>query len=288
VTFALLIVVGAMPPVRTQLAPVGHLVVGAFEPSTVLAEVPPPRSAPKPVKKPAGAGRSQPVKRPGTPGSPVPPAKPPAQPAAQVMEVGTTELNVRTDPSTNRPPAGHLNYGDKVTVVSVANGWSKLDNGTYVSSAYLYEPGKRPPLCVRPAAAFISSTYGDTAGRAAPHKGVDFGGHPGENVFGRPIYAARGGIVKFAGFADPSGFGAYVEIEVDGGRGQVDIYGHIESWSVHSGDPVRTGQVIATIGNRGGASHGAHLHYAVEATGHFDYIDPRPILVACGVDLYHG
>ena len=49
----------------------------------------------------------------------------------------TTALNVRTGPSTSYTRVKTLNSGAKVCVVSTSNGWSKLNDGTYVSAKYL-------------------------------------------------------------------------------------------------------------------------------------------------------
>jgi hypothetical protein len=46
-------------------------------------------------------------------------------------------LNVRKGPGTSYAKAGMIHRGDAVKVVSIANGWAKLDNGTYVASKYI-------------------------------------------------------------------------------------------------------------------------------------------------------
>ena len=46
-------------------------------------------------------------------------------------------LNVRKGPGTSYAKAGMIHRGDTVKVVSIANGWAKLDNGTYVASKYI-------------------------------------------------------------------------------------------------------------------------------------------------------
>ena len=49
----------------------------------------------------------------------------------------TTALNVRSGPGTNYKKLKTLSTGAKVCVASTSNGWSKLNDGTYVSASYL-------------------------------------------------------------------------------------------------------------------------------------------------------
>lgn len=46
-------------------------------------------------------------------------------------------LNVRKGPSTSYGKNGMIHRGDVVKVVEIANGWAKLDNGTYVCAKYI-------------------------------------------------------------------------------------------------------------------------------------------------------
>lgn len=47
-----------------------------------------------------------------------------------------TYLNVRKAPATGAV-VGQLHNGDHVNVVSITNGWAKLDNGLYISASYI-------------------------------------------------------------------------------------------------------------------------------------------------------
>lgn len=47
-----------------------------------------------------------------------------------------TYLNVRKAP-TNGTIVGALHNGDRVSVISISNGWAKLDNGNYISAGYI-------------------------------------------------------------------------------------------------------------------------------------------------------
>ncbi|MFW0873011.1 peptidoglycan DD-metalloendopeptidase family protein [Rhodococcoides corynebacterioides] len=88
------------------------------------------------------------------------------------------------------------------------------------------------------------------------HQGIDLAG-----PIGTPIYAAADGVVRDAGPA--SGFGQWVVLDhQQDGRTFSTVYGHIDSFSVAAGQPVRAGQVIATLGNRG-ESTGPHLHFEI-------------------------
>lgn len=56
------------------------------------------------------------------------------------MVTATPSLTVRSNPGTNYPPVGSLDYGDIVRVLSVSDGWAKIANGStngYVSTTYL-------------------------------------------------------------------------------------------------------------------------------------------------------
>lgn len=53
-----------------------------------------------------------------------------------------SDVNIRTGPGTNYTIVGTLNYGTKVYVYSISNGWAKIAVGgfyRYVSSDYLRE-----------------------------------------------------------------------------------------------------------------------------------------------------
>lgn len=49
----------------------------------------------------------------------------------------TTSVNMRAGPSTSNKIVKTISTGTKVCVVSTSNGWSKLNNGNYISSKYL-------------------------------------------------------------------------------------------------------------------------------------------------------
>jgi murein DD-endopeptidase MepM/ murein hydrolase activator NlpD len=106
---------------------------------------------------------------------------------------------------------------------------------------------------VRPAVGRFTSGFGGRWG--VTHYGVDIA-----NAIGTPIYAMTDGVVEESGPA--SGFGMWVVVRhPDGER---TVYGHVNRSYVTKGQPVRAGEHIADIGNRG-FSTGPHLHFEVWA-----------------------
>jgi murein DD-endopeptidase MepM/ murein hydrolase activator NlpD len=89
------------------------------------------------------------------------------------------------------------------------------------------------------------------------HKGVDFGA-----VSGTPIQAAGEGLVEVAGWN--GGYGNYVRLRH--GNGYATAYAHMTRINVKSGQRVRQGQIIGTVGSTG-SSTGPHLHYEVLLQG---------------------
>lgn len=132
-----------------------------------------------------------------------------------------------------------------------------------------------PPPAVRPVAGAISSNYGTRWG--SMHSGVDFA-----DQLGAPIHAVSGGNVVEAGPA--SGFGQWVRVLHDDGT--TGVYGHVNDMYVQQGQRVDTGDVIATVGNRGQSS-GPHLHLEIWDQGG-NKMDPSPWMAAKGVPLEWG
>lgn len=131
------------------------------------------------------------------------------------------------------------------------------------------EEAARPKTCL-PAHGTFTSGFGARWGTT--HYGIDIA-----NAIGTPIYAASDGTVIDAGPA--SGFGLWVRIQL--ADGTIQVYGHMNSFSVSKGQKVKCGQQIAVIGERGQAT-GPHLHFEVWQNG-TTKIDPRPWLAARGV-----
>lgn len=90
-----------------------------------------------------------------------------------------------------------------------------------------------------------------------PHDGIDLAAPKGT-----PVRTAGAGKVVFAG--EQRGYGLLVII--DHGGDLVTLYAHNNDLRVRAGQDVRSGQVIATVGESGRTS-GPHLHFEVRRSG---------------------
>jgi len=109
---------------------------------------------------------------------------------------------------------------------------------------------------------WVSSLFGyrtdPMSKRRTMHRGVDFAGRIGLNV-----YASGDGVVVRTKVSR-TGFGK--EVQVDHGFGYVTRYGHMNSILVHRGQEIKRGSIIGTLGSTG-KSTGPHLHYEVRHYG---------------------
>jgi hypothetical protein len=109
---------------------------------------------------------------------------------------------------------------------------------------------------------WISSVFGyrtdPMSKKRAMHRGVDFAGRVGLNV-----YATGDGVV-IRTRVSRAGFGN--EVLIDHGFGYVTRYGHLNSILVHTGQKIKRGTIIGTLGSTG-KSTGPHLHYEVRQYG---------------------
>jgi len=96
------------------------------------------------------------------------------------------------------------------------------------------------------------------------HTGIDIGKNGSQPIAGAAIVAASSGTVISAGYR--SGYGNTVMI--DHGNGVVTLYAHQPSGGikVSSGQKVKKGQRIGTVGSTGYAT-GPHLHFEVRVNG---------------------
>ncbi len=99
-----------------------------------------------------------------------------------------------------------------------------------------------------------------------PHDGIDLAAPAGT-----PVRTAGEGVVLFAG--PQSGYGLIVVVGHD--KGLVTVYAHSRDLRVRTGQTVRPGQVIATVGESGKTS-GPHLHFEVRVEG--EPVDPLRFL----------
>lgn len=90
-----------------------------------------------------------------------------------------------------------------------------------------------------------------------PHDGIDLAA-----PLGTPVRTAGEGTVLYAG--EQPGYGRIAIVEHAGGL--ITLYAHNRDLRVKSGQKVRRGQVIATVGESGRTS-GPHLHFEVRKGG---------------------
>jgi murein DD-endopeptidase MepM/ murein hydrolase activator NlpD len=108
------------------------------------------------------------------------------------------------------------------------------------------------------------------------HDGIDLAA-----PLGTPIHAPGDGVVVKVG--PEEGYGETIFIRH--ANGDVSFYGHMARVFVHVGEKVKTGQVIAPVGNEG-FSTGPHLHFTIHRGGiDGPVIDPKPWLAARGVKV---
>jgi murein DD-endopeptidase MepM/ murein hydrolase activator NlpD len=101
-----------------------------------------------------------------------------------------------------------------------------------------------------------------------PHDGIDLAAPAG-----LPVKTAAPGQVLFAG--EQKGYGLIVIVEHEGGL--ITLYAHNRDLRVKTGQKVRAGQVVATVGDSGRTS-GPHLHFEVRKDG--VSVDPLDFLGA--------
>lgn len=107
------------------------------------------------------------------------------------------------------------------------------------------------------ASGWLSSHYGyrndPFNGHKTWHQGVDFAGREGDDII-----AVASGVVSWSG--ERAGYGTMVEVAH--GDGLVTRYAHNQQNLVEVGELVRSGDVIALMGNTG-RSTGPHVHFEV-------------------------
>ena len=105
------------------------------------------------------------------------------------------------------------------------------------------------------------------------HRGIDIAGETG-----RPVVAAAGGSVRFAGTAGSSG----LTVSIRTTDGFDTSYLHLSAASVREGASVAAGERVGAVGTSGTRStERAHLHFGVrEAGSRHAYRDPLTLLPA--------
>ncbi len=122
---------------------------------------------------------------------------------------------------------------------------------------------------------YIDATYryGSTmGGRFQQHQGVEF-----NNPAGTPVRAIGDGIVVYAGTAEAGSNTVAIRHDRQfDGRFVFSTYYHNTSIDVAVGDEVRTGQILARVGNTGRATNNhLHLEVHVAAAENATVVDPN-------------
>src|SRR5690606_5307533 len=115
----------------------------------------------------------------------------------------------------------------------------------------LINAGLRYPL----ARLHIRSGYGmrrhPVTGRQAMHRGVDFRG-----AVGTPVHAVASGVVVESSYDEYGGN----KIAIRHADGSISYYLHLHDRRVRKGTPVRSHQIIGSVGATGRVT-GPHLHF---------------------------
>ncbi|HEY9299488.1 MAG TPA: M23 family metallopeptidase [Phormidium sp.] len=104
------------------------------------------------------------------------------------------------------------------------------------------------------------------------HSGLDLLANPGT-----PVLAAGDGIVAFAGERGNYGYLVVVNHQ----EGQQTRYAHLDSMTVTTGQPVRQGQQLGTVGGTGSPDiETSHLHFEVRYNSELGWVaeDPKSYL----------
>ncbi|MFL6159958.1 MAG: M23 family metallopeptidase [Marmoricola sp.] len=112
---------------------------------------------------------------------------------------------------------------------------------------------------------YITSPYG---WRRHPIYGY-WGLHDGDDFHapcGVPLLAGRGGTVIQEYYSDVWGNRLYLDVGKFNGKPVTLIYNHISSYKAHTGEHVRTGQIVAYAGTTGWST-ACHLHFTVLLNG---------------------
>ncbi|GHU58608.1 peptidase M24 [Clostridia bacterium] len=148
---------------------------------------------------------------------------------------------------------------------------SRLSGGDYAHYALLLQTKGSRQYLANPLGdinwlSYITSYYGyrvhPISGDKNYHKGVDIA-----LPTGTPIHTGQDGTVTFAGYSGD--YGNVVIIEND--KGLTSKYAHCDTLNVIVGQTVKTGDIIATVGNTG-SSTGSHLHLEILKNG--QYLNP--------------
>lgn len=105
-----------------------------------------------------------------------------------------------------------------------------------------------------PGFTYITCYYG-----GGGHRGIDVAGG---GIYGKPIVAADGGFVEFAGWNSSYGYCVFI----NHGNGYQTRYAHMSGLATSSGASVGMGQTIGYVGTTGNST-GPHLHFEILYNG---------------------
>ena len=104
------------------------------------------------------------------------------------------------------------------------------------------------------------------------HVGIDIASKNGDST----VYATADGVVEKTGYNSANGYFVILRHTIDS-KIVYSFYAHLSAIKVTEGTSVVKGTPIATFGNTGSSSRGAHLHFAIvdqvnEKGGYYGYI----------------
>jgi murein DD-endopeptidase MepM/ murein hydrolase activator NlpD len=146
------------------------------------------------------------------------------------------------------------------------------ENGKAVQKQFL----KAPLRYSRISSGYTHNRRHPILGIVRPHLGIDYAA-----PIGTPVSAAADGKIAFAGVK--GGFGKYIVL-THGGAYETQ-YGHLNKILVHSGQYVKQGDVIGTVGSSG-LSTGPHLDYRMKRGANF--VNPNTISMPSNGTISHN
>jgi murein DD-endopeptidase MepM/ murein hydrolase activator NlpD len=230
------------------------------QPIPVPTEVPAPEETPAPEEVPTEAPTENPTQ--------VPPSN--VIPVGQAHTIDN--LRLRKGSGTQHETVTIMPLNSAVEVIAAPkNGWYPIRFAGltgWASGEYLAAGAPDPNVVVPtpgptsaggwqwPLIGPINSYFG-----GSHPLGIDIGTN---GVIGKPIVAAKGGTVIFAGGNACCSYGYYVI--VDHGGGFTSRYAHLSSISVSLGQNVAGGGLLGLSGSTG-YSTGPHLHFEIRING---------------------
>ena len=194
---------------------------------------------------------------------------------AQTLTVKTTEVIEEVESVKYKiieKESDKLNLGEVKVQQEGQSGRTRVmkkvikENGVVVSEQILQEKVLKesvPEIVINGTAGLVcplegftlTSEFGPRWGRQ--HSGLDMA-----LAEGSPVYAAKEGIVTWAGYKDSYGN----LVKIDHGDGMETYYAHCSRLDVTEGQQIQAGQQIAAVGSTGNST-GPHLHFEVRVGG---------------------